>query len=1235
MDSHIQFPNEQFTSIADSNGSTTDTVGRIPLMSLDLDEVVSMIQGNKNEGLYFNSSEGTAKAMESIFSVLGAALEDSEEQLANNRDEGDTTASFSRLPSINGDLKALFTVSRQKAGKKPTPFAITDVQEGGDEKALIPERLKPDFFRVISHPHPHGMELLNRLRERAKILRIQGRSEEAIACSIDALDHCRLMRAFDERYTAIGLELIEQLVQFAIDHPTSLLSYRAAATALSMRHDLDPSVGFELTRCLHRYAIELAEYGNLSEVIRVGREAASQCRSLIQRENTVHALHALLALILKDLARYLLKSGADAASTIEECIINCHICCEKAMGDWVTSLSSILLMRTQAMKLMESKQLEKLLELVKGIVLLARDHNTYSPSICARSSLAKALATLARCLWHQQKAAETSAILAEIIDLRKEIFCESPTDLHRLELVTDMELSAIVLWLSSSRPNGFALAEEALAHERQLFQSEPRLNRPRLARWLFLLRYAGVRGEPLSSGEGEIASSALPREAPQSNCGWQIELSLPNLVECAFHYRVIHEDHSGDSVVELLDALHVLAEDLVTLGEIDHALPVTEEAFVLAQDHSASVQEVRDRLTAVTELRATVLQRAGRHEEALKVLARQQPPCNPALVPKISGSTEQADQPISAKEVLSIFEHAIALAEAGETTRAIKAGRETVKRCRSLFEQEDPQSRRPRMLLAACLANLAKDLVEVGENLSALPLLKEFVTHCRILYKIYKGDWASKLSEALHAQATVLWNLEQPGDAVPLLEEAVLLARQHTFTERSLSSQDSLAAALTMLAQCYSRQESSPDSSDLFSEAIALRREMFHESPTDHHCRDLADSIEQYAIMICNTNSPRAREGIDLAEEALVHERQLFDSDPSSNRLRLAKWLFRVYCIKMTEGRLGISGPSEQEASPTDDQHEGEQCVASEQQLLSLPDIVECAFHYRILCELSEEEHTNELVDAICVHAEALVSLDQANHAVSLTEEALTLSQKYAPFIPEVHEKLKSVIRLHTRALCRADRHQEALKLQGEAGADHHGMCMCSQPNKPDEHEVGKKDSVTCGDTTSNGEKRDGLPPDMDIAEVNPVALEIWVECLLVQAREYYSSSVFAKAADLLAESLPHLRILAGEKHHTGDIDNLIRLAHATRFYAIVQSNLGHESAAIASAAEHLNLLSQLESVRPGEYQGELARGVECFNTNLKAIGTEKYPEYEKASFLRPLADMQGFYDAQWALAAN
>ncbi|KAF8305887.1 hypothetical protein DL93DRAFT_2089193, partial [Clavulina sp. PMI_390] len=274
-------------------------------------------------------------------------------------------------------------------------------------------------------------------------------------------------------------------------------------------------------------------------------------------------------------------------------------------------------------------------------------------------------------------------------------------------------------------------------------------------------------------------------------------------------------------------------------------------------------------------------------------------------------------------------------------------------------------------------------------------------------------------------------------------------------------------------------------------------------------------------------------------------------------------------------------------------------------------------------------EHVVELLNALRAHAEALVKFGQVKYALLLTDEAILLAQENAPSHTAVDELLISLMELRAMTLWDAGKWREGFEVAKEALSNHQRRCNLDSARDQflfhawrlkyrDMEETVRNHAV--GSSSLPEFTKIPQPPNYDADNKGTIIPKDFRVCkLLLQARQCYTEKDFGKAADLLSESLPHLRVFAGAKHNGGDLNDLTRLADATRFYAVVESNLGHEASAVASAAEHLTLLKQLAVQRPDEYSADLARGVESFKAGLESIGRDKYPEYANADFLESL----------------
>ncbi|KAF8314796.1 hypothetical protein DL93DRAFT_2227875 [Clavulina sp. PMI_390] len=407
--------------------------------------------------------------------------------------------------------------------------------------------------------------------------------------------------------------------------------------------------------------------------------------------------------------------------------------------------------------------------------------------------------------------------------------------------------------------------------------------------------------------------------------------------------RLLAEEHADsnakDAAAELTKTLYTYLGYLFKVNRLDEAEIAGSEALVRARDLFA-LENTRYRkiLAAALNNLATVLATQGRIEEAIEYAIEA---LDHYLVLKKTSSDEQFssfqevfgvlinkiahfvdDDPttlLARKGALSLayalyelepskfarrltdrlYRYAIMLGEVGQLHDAIEYGRKAEAHCRTLFEQDEDVYRAD---LAKILDNLATDYLNDHQHTIALPMIEECTRHYRILYQHDPSEYVNYLSHVLYAHAGALVILEQFEDALPLSEEAVLLAHQYAFDNLTIQARRFVGEALIGQAKCYIPHVRDAERSAILSEAVDLWREIVHESPSDLHSLSTAVEMRATALWL----SGRQEEGFELAQEAISHIRQLCEDVPPRYRSRLATWLLQFAAMAEEQGHHDI-----------------------------------------------------------------------------------------------------------------------------------------------------------------------------------------------------------------------------------------------------------------------------------------------------------------------------------------
>jgi hypothetical protein len=125
------------------------------------------------------------------------------------------------------------------------------------------------------NPEKHRMGLVSGLNNLAGSLRSLDRKVEAIDAGIEALDHFRIIRRYDEPSIQPAFSVLMRTPSHTVDEDPETLRSRKAAVALArVLYELAAeAMGLNLLDRLLRYAVKLAEHGKVEDAIDVGKDA--------------------------------------------------------------------------------------------------------------------------------------------------------------------------------------------------------------------------------------------------------------------------------------------------------------------------------------------------------------------------------------------------------------------------------------------------------------------------------------------------------------------------------------------------------------------------------------------------------------------------------------------------------------------------------------------------------------------------------------------------------------------------------------------------------------------------------------------------------------------------------------------------------------------------------------------------------------------------------------------------
>lgn len=476
-----------------------------------------------------------------------------------------------------------------------------------------------DIYRGLyaQNPENHRMGLASGLNNLAGSLHSLDRKVEAIDAGIEALDHFRIIRRHDEPSIQPVFSVLMRTLAHAVDEDPETLRSRKAAVALArVLHELaSETMGPNLLDRLLRYAVKLAEHGQVEDAIDVGKDALQHARIMFRQDESKY--RDQLANILDNLAADTFNAGNPEMCLpyTEECVAHYRALYEEQPTKYRNRLDHSLYLHADALATLHRQDeallaCEERIELARGALA-----DEWSTEAC--HALAEALVSKSKPCSEQGRSDEELELVEEAVGHWRSVGKVSPDDFPNIAEIVGRH--AVRMWRAERRDAGWVVACLALDLERQLFALDPDTHRARFA--VALLQHAAfAEGMDRQDVTLSVAREALTlsRMLYEQDPSTFRELLASRLCQhAAYHAKLGNEAGAAGLLEEALPLLRelVLADREAYLIRLVDALCEHFARSWGAERVSEAVSSLAEYITCLRELEA---KEPGKYRDAIK-----------------------------------------------------------------------------------------------------------------------------------------------------------------------------------------------------------------------------------------------------------------------------------------------------------------------------------------------------------------------------------------------------------------------------------------------------------------------------------------------------------------------------------------------------------------------------------------------------------------------------------------
>ncbi|TFK17101.1 hypothetical protein FA15DRAFT_761197 [Coprinopsis marcescibilis] len=386
--------------------------------------------------------------------------------------------------------------------------------------------------------------------------------------------------------------------------------------------------------------------------------------------------------------------------------------------------------------------------------------------------------------------------------------------------------------------------------------------------------------------EGELAHGLLSYGMHLTECRRQHH-ALEPIQEAVDIYRKLSAVNPQAHERHLANALDALANTYSSTGKHPDALETTQQIVSIARRWGDKDPEnCSGPLGIALERLSSRLNDCSRPEDALQA--------SQESLRIFRRLASKSPDKFNVDLVLSLRNVAVALFNTNNTIQAMEFDLEAITIARQLSEQ-DPKHKQE---LASALHDAAFHLSLCGRNDDAITFIKEAIDIRRPLAVINPAKFESDLSSSLHSCGSFLTNRS----SIEIYREAIEI-RTRLANCKPVLFNPLLAQTLHNLSWCLSSLGEHEEAMPPIQEAIAIRRRLVSESPTNFEAEsNLANALHAYAIYL--TRSDRHQDAVETGKEAISIQRRLAGIDPEAVEDGLAESLHNISSDLALCGRI-------------------------------------------------------------------------------------------------------------------------------------------------------------------------------------------------------------------------------------------------------------------------------------------------------------------------------------------